>query len=133
MRKMSKAAKANAYDALARERDALSRVAHAVFNGVAPNAIETVIDDAGNDRSYVCTYEYRLYGALRADGGTLVQVFRAPNQPAQVQVHVFDDWLTMIEKCPYGIGVSTEIKCAADRLKTARAALCGHAKEANHG
>ena len=122
--KMSKAAKAEAYGALEVERDLWAQLAWHTINGHAPDAIQVVEHDG-------YTYEYRLYGAERANGGILVSVFHSPGQSASVevfQVFYFDDWLATMNKWPFG-DFYTEVKIAGDKLRMAREKLYATERE----
>lgn len=119
MPKMSKAAKAEAYGALEVERDLWAQLAWHNVNGHAPDAMQVVEHDGD-------TYEYRLYGAQRANGGILVTVFRSPGQSASLEVFRFDDWLNTMNKWPFG-NFYTEVKISADKLRIEREKL--YAKE----
>lgn len=116
MRKMSKAAKAEAYDALKREREVYAELAWLTFNEHKPDAVESFIRDDSE-------YEFRLYGATRAHGGIVVCVFRHPGQTNGIDAIYFDDWILYTNSLPYGCGNSTEIKIATERLRVERNAL----------
>lgn len=112
MRGMSKAAKAEAYDALARERDVHREFVWLIANGYEPDAVETVEHDGD-------TYEFKLYGARRLCGGLAVKVFKSPGQSHSVEIWYFDDWFQTMRNWPYG-DFYTECKIAAERLSVAR-------------
>lgn len=124
MRKMSKAAKADAYDALESECSSLRGLAHLMINESDP-PMERVCVDRYDERLGVSEqYELRLYGATRADGGTLLTLFHYPGQSITVSSYHFDTWLRNAnETLPYGIGLNTEIRIAADKLRQARSKL----------
>ena len=113
MRKMSKAAKAEAYYALRADNAILSEVLWHMVNGYAPNATE-IVERLDGDM-----YKFQLYGALRANGGTLVKVFCSPGQSNSVEVFTFDDWLRTMATWPHG-DFYTECRIAADKLRMAR-------------
>lgn len=121
MRPMSKAAKAEAYDALKSDRDTLSEVTWHLLNGHTPDASETISHDGD-------TYEYQLYGALRMNGGVLVQVFQSPGQSHGITVHRFDDWLATMKDWPYG-DFYTDVRNAADKLRITRQRMYDKEKE----
>jgi len=123
MRKMSKAAKAEAYDQVAAELEVYKRLSFMLINntgphGFTPDAIETVreLNDPG------CVHEFRLYGCTRADGGTLVYIMHSDvNRHASVHAHRFDDWYQTLHGIGWGVGGTLcEIKHAAERLFMAR-------------
>jgi hypothetical protein len=88
MRKMSKAAKAEAYDALDRERALLAEFAYFMVNAdtLPPDARHT--DDESN-----CVTEYRLYGVDRSHGGLLAIIVDERGLHRSVRVHDFEEWL----------------------------------------
>jgi hypothetical protein len=115
MRKMSKVAKAEGYNALVTERDVYQRVAHIRFNNVAPDAVETFTDDEGN------VYTFQLFECRRANGGIVVHTFCAEGQSVHVQAWLFDDWRDITETIPFGVSeAATMRKLAAERLTVAR-------------
>ena len=112
MRKMSKADKAAGYLALLEECNTYKLVTYFWINGILPDAAEVVaLDDE--------VQEFRLYGALRADGGTLVAIHRVDGQPASAEAIRFDEWVQRCAKLPYGDRY-TDIKIACERLQAAR-------------
>jgi hypothetical protein len=127
MGKMSKAAKADAYDALEADRDLLREVMWHVFNGNVPDAVESVVepDDGG-------WYEFRLYGVRRARGGVLVQLFHHGGQSSHVDVKTFDDALRWAKDLPFGVGINTEVKIVFERLEAARRRNLDQQREALH-
>ena len=118
MRKMSKAAKIEHYDRLKDERDAYERFAWHIVNGHKPDAVEKVTGSGTDDEGVL---EFKLYGALRMDGGLLVTVYSHPvNEFDSVECERFEDWMRRIESKPFGIGNLTEIKIACERLRAKR-------------
>lgn len=113
MRKMSKAAKAEGYDKLSTERDLLAVFAWHTVNHHVPDATEVVLDGES-------TYLFQLYGSMRANGGILAVTFQHPGQANSVDVYNFDDWLRVVAKMPFGIGINTDVKIAAERLSVKR-------------
>lgn len=122
MPKLSKKAKAEAYDALDRQCSIYRHYAHLLANGESPQAEETIqrIDEDG----YEDVYSYQLYDCLQSWGGLLVIVSNiAGNRRKWVDVHVFDDYDAEARAMPLGIGMNTDIRNAVDRLRAARRAI----------
>lgn len=111
--KMSKAAKAAAYDALSHERDLYALLVHFYENNIVQDATEVVVDGDS-------VYLFHLYQVMRGNGGTLVRVHRCDGQAANVDVSTFDDWLTATGKMQHDGRVFTDVKIAADKLRLAR-------------
>jgi hypothetical protein len=119
---MSKAAKAEAYDELARERDTWQQLAYFLVNRNGPygfdyEAREVIDTDDGE-------VEFRLYACDRSNGGTLAILSHTKDVPhVGLGVAVFDDWLLRIKALPYGSDDRNAIKLAAERLEVKRRQL----------
>jgi ribosomal protein L2 len=118
--KLSKKAKCEQFDAIAKERDLWQQLANALINGREPDAVEEVIEDAGECYN---RYEFRLYDALRANGGIVATISHIPGQSAYVAVALFEDWVKSLDNVPHGIGLNTQIKIAGERLASRRRAM----------
>ena len=112
---LTKKAKLEGYDRLASERDALATYAWHMANGHEPDAVETV---DGRDPGE--SYTLALYGASRADGGTLVSTFRYPGQFASVTAKRFDEAYRACMAIPAGCHEYLPFKVAMDRLRQAQ-------------
>ena len=116
MRGMSKAAKAEAYDALRKDRDAAQEIATALLTGEEPDATAHICEDVDGE------YEFRLYRCLRAHAGIVVEIYRHCDQKASISIRHCDDFLATINRLPYQ-GFFTDLKIAADTLRRARAEI----------
>jgi hypothetical protein len=111
---MSKKAKADAYDAVKARADLLHEALWNLINR-QPIAVECVTRDDG------ATEEFRLYSVERSHGGIVVHLFVCPGQSTSVDVDTADSWFQGLARLPHGIGASTELKIAAERLQSVRA------------
>lgn len=128
MRKMSKAAKAEAYDGVVAARDLWHEVAH-ILVGEEKIAAREVIDQSTSLSDKYATlddgevHEFRLYRATWAHGGVMVYVHQLKGQHPSVNAEYFERWIERMHDTPYGIGLGTEIKIACERLQQKRREL----------
>ena len=117
-RGLSKKAKVERFDSLQSDFDALSQYAHHLINGDLPDATDEITEEDGE--GYINRYVYRAYGFLRANGGVIALIQHIPGQRTSIQVMYFEDWLRVTNLLPYGVGLSTEAKCVAERMSAKR-------------
>ncbi len=99
-----------------RSRTQIARTALTLALNTSPDATERVPVDGG-------TYVLRLYGATRADGGTLIVTWKCSGQADSIEAYLFDDYQALY--CNVGAYFSgsddrTAIACAVERLSVAR-------------
>lgn len=128
MGKMSKAAKAEAYDYLNDQNFVYRSLLHKLFNGDAPDAVERFTDRDG----YEC--EFRLYASLAAHGGLIAVLNHNPRCEARslVEAALFERWDSAVAELPFdGDPNSTTSmrKIAAERLRMARSRIYERERE----
>lgn len=97
-----------------RSESMLSVVLNLVLNG-KPDATERVTVQSGE------SYTLKLYGAKRADGGTVLVTFKCKGQSPHTAAYLLDD----MHARPVGTQ-DLAIACAVDRLTIARNRLAGY-------
>lgn len=108
MRKMSKAAKAAAYDALKSERDAFAEYAWHVANRKNWDASDQI--DGDRDAHEVTRFD--VYGLERAHGGIVVILHYYDGQSTSVNVEYFDTWCEKIRALGYATEYTTALQNA---------------------
>lgn len=80
--------------------------------GDVPDAEEWADEPGGEFR-----YQFRLYGATRADGGIVVVTYHHPQQRPGTTAHYLED---MDQLWRAGDASTLPLRCAFDRLRVAR-------------
>jgi hypothetical protein len=119
MRKMSKAAKAEAYDAVKTELSLYQEYAWHLVNNEPADASENIVDSVF---TYGCRTEFLLYGAFRASGG-VIAIIQHDGHSNSLTLESFDNWLIKCNALPYGIDHITAIKIVAERMAITRRKL----------
>ena len=96
------------------QNSALSTALQYLASGLPPDADERFKEPDGKGK-----HRYRLFGATRADGGTLVVTFRHPGQSDSSTAYQFDEHDKRVRELPFTPGSTLE-KIAMERLRAKR-------------